>query len=317
MALSLTSSRSRGTTGLDIDGRFLAAAQTSNGQIVGGASAELPPGVVHDGEIMDVEGLAQALRAFFGTYDFPKKVRLGVSNQQIAVRHLELPAIDDDREREAAVRFQAADAIAMPLDEAILDHHVLYQEASPDGAERQHVVVVAARRAMIQRFVDTIREAGLKPAGIDLAAFALVRTLAPAPSGFEFGAVPDHGAARVYCHLGGVTNLAVAQGNNCLFTRPLSTASDDASDNVVAELAEEIRLSIDFYMAQAGAQPVSDVALSGPGAYGEGVAQRLEQFIGVPVSVADPLGGRDRGALPPEEDPSRYTVAVGLARGED
>src|SRR4051812_17097535 len=125
MALALGNKGPRGVVGLDIDGRFVAAVQATAGQITGAASQELIPGVVHDGEVVDVDALADALKNFFSGYNLPRRVEIGVSNQQIAVRHLELPRIEDERELAAAVRFQAADAIAMPLDEAVLDHHVL------------------------------------------------------------------------------------------------------------------------------------------------------------------------------------------------
>ena len=49
---------------------------------------------------------------------------LGVSNQQIVVRVIDMPRIDDASERDAALRFSAAETIAMPLDEAVLDHQI-------------------------------------------------------------------------------------------------------------------------------------------------------------------------------------------------
>lgn len=316
MALALGNKGPRGVVGLDIDGRFIAAVQATGDQVTQGASQELMPGVVHDGEVVDVDALSEALKAFFAGYNLPRRVEIGVSNQQIAVRHLELPRIEDERELGAAVRFQAADAIAMPLDEAVLDYHVLGGDVSPDGAERLRVVVVAARRAMIERFVEAARAAGLKPEGIDLSAFALVRALAAPPNPLDVGSLPHDQGARVYSHLGGITNLAVATGDTCLFARPLSTAWDSASgESTVAELAEEIRLSIDFYMAQPDARPVGDVVLSGPGSTQPELAGQLGSLISLPVSVADPLGGRDRSGLPPGEDPYRYTVAAGLALG--
>lgn len=316
MPLALGNKGPRGVVGLDIDGRFIAAVQSVNGQVTQAVSQELLPGVVHDGEVVDVDALGEALKAFFDGYKLPRRVEIGVSNQQIAVRHLELPRIEDERELAAAVRFQAADAIAMPLDEAVLDHHVLGHDVSPEGAERVRVVVVAARRAMIERFVEAARSAGLKTEGIDLSAFALVRALAGPPNPLEVVVLPQDQQARVYSHLGGITNLAVATGETCLFARPLSTAWDSTSgETTVAELAEEIRLSIDFYMAQPDARPVGDVVLSGPGSTQPELAPQLGSLINLPVSVADPLGGRDRSGIPPGEDPYRYTVATGLSLG--
>jgi type IV pilus assembly protein PilM len=308
MALSLGKKKASGSVGLDIDGSFLAAVQTSGGGVSRAVSTELAPGLINDGEVADVAGLAEAIALFFKRNDLPRSVNLGVANQQIAVRHLELPVIEDDREREAAVRFQAAEAIAMPLEEVVLDYQPTGEGVSADGVARMHVVVVAARDSMIERFVDAVRIAGLKTDGIDLNAFALVRTLATSASGDQ------EPTTRVYCHLAGVTNLAVAHGSTCLFTRALSTVWDDDAENTAAALAEEIRLSIEFYMAQPDARPVTDVVLSGPGSTQPGLADELGELIDLPVSGADPLGTLI-AAIPPEEDPYRHTVAAGLALG--
>jgi type IV pilus assembly protein PilM len=322
MALTLGKKNPRGSVGLDLDGAFVAAVQAQDGRISRAASMELPSGVITDGEVTDVERLTESLKTFFKENDLPTRVRLGVSNQQIVVRHLELPLIEEEAELAAAVRFQAAEAIAMPLDEAVLDYQVVGQATSAEGSPRLRVVVVAARQAMIERFVEGVRGAGLKPEGIDLNAFALVRALAKAEAvdaapvvADELGALPVQELACVYCHLGGVTNLAVAVGTNCLFTRPLSTDWSDAGEHVAAALAEEIRLSIDFYMAQPDARPVGEVQLSGPGSTAEGLAEELKALIHLPVAVADPLGGLDVNGALDGEDPHRHTVAAGLALG--
>src|SRR5436305_2264999 len=227
MALTRGKKNPRGSVGLDMDGSFVAAVHASDGRISRAASMELPSGVITDGEVTDVERLTESLKTFFKENDLPTRVRLGVSNQQIVVRHLELPLIEEEAELAAAVRFQAAEAIAMPLDEAVLDYQVVGQATSAEGSPRLRVVVVAARQAMIERFVEGVRGAGLKPEGIDLNAFALVRALAKSEAEAQApaaeGELEVQDLACVYCHLGGVTNLAVAVGSNCLLTRPLST----------------------------------------------------------------------------------------------
>jgi type IV pilus assembly protein PilM len=305
MALSLRKNTTRGSVGLDIDGRFLAAVQTENGRIAQAASMELPEGLVADGEVTDLEGLSAALKEFAGSAGLPRNVRLGVANQQIVVRLVELPRIENDAERDAAIRFQAAEAIAMPLDEAVLDHQVTAYDEDADGTKRMRVVLVAARQAMVESFAEATKKAGLRPEGIDLDAFALVRVLARN--------APEGESARVFCHLAGVTNLAIALGDSCLFTRPLSTVWD--GENAAAGLADEIRLSIDYYMAQPHAQPVGDVMLSGPGSRDEELVQALDAHLGMPTGVAEPLGGLDGSAVRPDDDPHRYTVAAGLSLG--
>jgi type IV pilus assembly protein PilM len=308
MKFSLRNSSSGGTVGLDIDGRYLAAAQVEGGRVVRGASLDLQAGLVADGEVVDRDGLADALKSFVMETGLPKSVRLGVSNQQIVVRLVELPRIEDEKQRDAAVRFQAAEAIAMPLDEAVLDHQVAGYTEAPDGSPRMQVVLVAARRSMVEALLEAAKAAGLKPESIDLDAFALVRTLAAAN-----GDQPEE-TARVYCHLGGVTNLAIAVGSACYFTRPLSALWDD--EDAGSRLADEIRLSIDYYMTQAQAKPVGEVVLSGPGSADDSLAESLGLHLGLPTTVAPPLGVLDRSALGSSEDPHRLTVAAGLAMGK-
>jgi type IV pilus assembly protein PilM len=314
MNFRIRKSSPRGSVGLDIDGAFLAAAQVSGGAVTRVASTELAPGLMSEGEVVDPVGLAEALKTFFDRNSLPRSVRLGVANQQIAVRQVQLPFIEDARERDAAVRFQAAEAIPMPLEEVVLDYALVGESTSSEGAAQMSMIVVAARESMVMPLVEAIRDAGIKPLGVDLNAFALVRLLAAGSGADEEGATQEQGA-RVYCHLAGTTNLAVAAGSSCLFTRPLSTTWDSHADDTASALAEEIRLSIDFYMTQPESHPVSEVVLSGPGANAPGLPEELGSLLTMPVSVADPLGGLV-DALPAQEDPYVYSVAAGLAMGE-
>ncbi len=306
MANSRSTSGPNGSVGLDLDGDFLSAVTVSDGRIQSAISSDLPEGVMHDGEVVDSDALGQVLKEIFRAAGLPRDVRLGVANQQIVVRQLELPQIEQEKDLEAAVRFQAAEAIAMPLDEVVLDFHRVGDGVDAEGNPRTNGGVVAARDSMIERLVDAVRSAGLRPVGIDLNAFALVRTLAS-------GARDD--SARVYCHLGAVTNLAIAVGPNCLFTRPLATRADGSGLIDGFALAEEIRLSIDFYLAQPETRPVREIVLSGPRATADGLAEELGSATGLEIVAAEPLGSYDRASLPAGEDARRHTVALGLSLG--
>jgi type IV pilus assembly protein PilM len=306
MALRLGNKAARGSVGLDIDGTYVAAVAVTDGVIQAAASADMPAGLVREGEVEDPDGLATFLKDFFRAHSFGKAVHLGVANQQIAVRSLDIPAIEDAQERNAAVRFQASEAVAMPLDEAVLDYQVIGHGSAGEGTGMMRVIVVAAREPMIMRLVDAVRGAGLRPDGIDLSAFALLRIVAQ--NGGDQ-------AARVYCHLGGVTNLAVGVGNTCVFTRPLATVWDGGSAEFVGSLAEEIRLSMDYYTGQPDAQPIHEILLSGPGSQRPGMTDQVGSLVGLQVSVAPPLGNLGAASLGMGEDPARYTVAAGLALG--
>ncbi|HXV04742.1 MAG TPA: type IV pilus assembly protein PilM [Solirubrobacterales bacterium] len=225
--------KTEGAVGLDIEAGSIAAAElkgANSSQLVGAAVEPLAAGAFQEGEVTDPESLTEALKSFFSKHKLSKRVRLGIGNQRVVVRMLRLPAIEDPKEMEAAVRFQAQEQIAMPLDQAVLEHQVVGGVAAEEGAAPQvDVVVVAARRDMVSSFLEPIRRAGLEPVGVDLSAFGMIRALAgvgaiaqngdgaDAEATVELAARPEE--AVLYCKVGDSMNLAVARGRACLFTR--------------------------------------------------------------------------------------------------
>lgn len=222
--LSLTKQKKTDAlVGLDIEAGSIAATEVAvNGtaQVKASAIGSLDPGTFHEGEVLDPDRLAAALKSLFAEHKLSKRVRLGIGNQRVVVRTVRLPAIEDPKEMEAAVRFQAQEQVPMPLDQAVLEHQVVGGVAAEEGGAAQvDVVVVAARRDMVASFIEPIRRAGLDPVGVDLSAFGMIRALASVAAGAGAEADAPAAGAVLYCNLGDVTNLAVARGNACLFTR--------------------------------------------------------------------------------------------------
>lgn len=241
-SLSLGRKKATGLAGLNIEAGGVAVAEvSSNGSTHVAASAVYPlrPGVFHEGEVIDPDGLVAALKDLYSSHKLSKRVRVGVGNQRVIVRTLRLPAIEDPKEMEAAIRFQAQEQIPMPLDHAVLQHQVVGGVPAQEGTGPQvDVVVIAARRDMITSLVEPLRRAGLEPAGIDLSAFGMIRALAPlaAPASqpeSDGGAQSEE--AILYCNVGDVLNLAVARGRACLFTR----VSGTGMEAIIARLSTE------------------------------------------------------------------------------
>ena len=102
---------------------------------------------------------------------------------------------------------------------------------------------------------------------------------------------------------------AARQSNRLLFVRDRSGVAFDVSDgvevvkfglrSVAPQLADEIRLSIDYYMTQPQAKPVGEIVVSGPGSGDEQLVESLGVHLGLPTTVAAPLGVLDRSALAP------------------
>jgi type IV pilus assembly protein PilM len=225
--------RGQSVVGLDIQPGYVAAVQAHiNGgiSVQQAAGAPLPPDALREGEVLDERSLSEALRDLFAQTGLAKRVRVGLANQRTVLRTLELPPVTDRKELAAAVRFQAEDQVPMPLAHAVLDFHSLGVIDTPAGP-RQRVIVVAAQREMVERLLRAVRAAGLRPEGIDLSAFALIRSLyRPVGAG-----APADGSERVlYLNVGGLTNMAIAEGRICRFTRVVG----GGLEAMAAEIAE-------------------------------------------------------------------------------
>jgi type IV pilus assembly protein PilM len=214
-SLNLSLGRRSGAkvVGLDIQPGHVTAVQAHvNGSIVAehAAALPLPADTVREGEVLDESVLAETLRELFRDNSLSKRVRVGVANQRTVLRTLELPPVTDRKEIATAVRFEAQEQVPMPLSNAVLDFHPLGIHDTPAGP-RQQVVLVAAQRDMIQRLLAAVRAAGLRPEGVDLSAFALIRSL--------YRRDLEHDGRVLYLNVDGLTNMAIAEGAVCRFTR--------------------------------------------------------------------------------------------------
>lgn len=220
--------------GLDIQPGHVAAVQAHvNGSIVveRAVALPLPADTVREGEVLDEGVLGETLRELFRDSRLNKRVRVGVANQRTVLRTLELPPVTDRKELAAAVSFQAQDQVPMPLSNAVLDFHPLGVHDTPAGP-RQQVVLVAAQRDMVQRLLAAIRHAGLRPEGVDLSAFALIRSLYRPDS--------EDQSRVLYLNVDGLTNMAIAEGSICRFTRVVG----GGLEAMASELAERRGIAV-------------------------------------------------------------------------
>jgi type IV pilus assembly protein PilM len=256
-------------------------------------------------------------------------VRLGIATNRIGVRTLEIAGINDPKQLANAIRFRAQEALPIPIDEAVLDYHVLSESTNADGENVRKILLVLAYRDLIDRYVSACKKAGIQLVGIDLEAFALLRALA-APREEAVAAQ----AALVAVTVGyDRTTFAVSDGRVCEFTRvldwgghslnvALARALDLAPSEVeqvkrelsldgvevpegltaeqagkarealtrqVQSFARELVSSLQFYQNQPGSLGIGEIVLTGGTAHLQGLSEALEKLIGVHVRVGDPL----------------------------
>jgi type IV pilus assembly protein PilM len=341
--------------GLKIGASQIAAARVMNNgstpRLLQLVRKPLEPGIIVAGEVRDVAGLAQALGAFFAENKLPRKgIRLGLGTNRIGVRSLDVEGIDDVRQLANAVRFRAHEALAIPMDQAVLDYHVTSETQTESGGVSRRILLAAAYREPIDHYIEAFRAAHLELAGIDVEAFALLRAVAPSSR-----VDPESGAAAVVAVALGHdrSTLAISDGTVCDFMRvlewggskldgaisrslgltleeaadvkeQLSLTADAGEDPRLARarvavlgelegLARELIASLQFYQSEPGSLPISEILVTGGTSQLPGLPAELERLIKARVRAADPLSAVV--SLPgtsERDDLASMAIAIGL-----
>ena len=343
------------TVGLKIGASSLSAAAVEvNGsaKLVQISREPIPRGIVAGGEVKDVPALTEALKFFFKRHGLSKRnVRVGIANNRIGVRTIELTGIEDPKQIANAVRFRAQEALPIPVDQALLDFQVL-GETVEDGQSKKRVLLVVAYRELVDAYSLACREAGIKLAGVDLEAFALLRALMPPEVSI------GEKSALVAVTMGSErSTLGVSDGQSCEFARviewggmsltiALSRALDidveaaelmksnisldgaEVPEGLTAEQAAKARealntalqgfsrelvSSLQFYQSQPDSLGIREVVLAGGTARLAGLATALNRLVGVNVRVGDPLVGISVGQKVKGGMPdASHAVPIGL-----
>lgn len=340
--------------GLDIGASAVRVAQVGSGRggnsLLSFAQVALPHGAVVDGEIQDAGPVSEAIAQLWKRAKIrSKKAVLGVSNQRVVVRQVDLPYLEE-KEFRSSLRFQAADYIPMSVEDAQLDFIVIDDYTTESQEHMMRVLLIAAATDMVDNFVSTASAGGVDPLGIDLTPFAIARAVSASARG-ETGvagseAIIDVGAAT--------TNILIHHNGEPRFVRILLVGGDDATralseelsisfeeaeatkfdlgggvgpeaakkllDREVGALVDEIRGSLDYYLSQEDSEPVSSIVLTGGGSLTSGLSQRLEQTLKTQVQIGSPLSQLNvsRSGLAEDQIAQVEPVAaaaVGLALG--
>ena len=308
----------------------------------------LPPGAVRDGEVAEPSTVASALQQLWNQSKFSTRaVNLGVGNQRIVVRELELPWLPMSQLR-ASLPFQVSELLPMSTDQALLD---FYPTSEFDGPNGRMVggMLVAASRDTVNSNVLAASAAGLKVQMVDLSAFALLRALARGELAHRTVALVDIGAR--------VTTVVIAAQGVPRFIRSLASGGQDLTDSIASSLSvsgpeaeqlkrelvigatvspelqaaaesvrnltqtlvESIRNTFVYYASNNPRAGIELAVLTGGGTRLPGLGQYLSSASRLPVTFGDPLAGVKLGRAVTKAQlagsESLVAMAIGLGYG--
>jgi type IV pilus assembly protein PilM len=309
--------------------------------------AKLPPEAIVQGAFLNSGAITDAIREAVASAGIKaKSVATAVSGHSVIVKKISLPTMTRE-ELEESIRWEAEQYIPFDINEVNLDFQIL------EGGESEgqmDVLLVAAKKDLIDDYVHVITDAGLRPVVLDVAAFAV-------ENAFEanHGAGADEVVALV--NVGSqVVNINILSKGAPAFTRDISTggnayteeiqkalsvswdeaerikiggAAREESQDVVPQEVEqairgvtdtvigEISRSLDFFAATAAESRIGRVMITGGGSRVSGFESAFHAKTNLPVSRLNPLermipSGRFDADLLEEWGPS-LAVGVGLA----
>lgn len=278
-------------------------------------SATLPEGAVDDGTLNDPEVVGKAIAELLKNLKIKKKkIGFSISGYSVIVKKVNL-AVMSEKELEEHIQAEAEQYIPFDIDDVYLDFQDL--KTNKEGADRTDVMLVAAKKEIVDEYLEMLEGLDLQPVIVDVDGFALENTYEYNYPKDENVALVDIGAAKMNINIisKGISVVArdIVVGSRQL-TEQIQNAFDIEFDEAEAlklghipagdrqeQIEEifsttctqwvlEIKKAIDLYHANHADAPLSRLVLSGGGSKVSGLAEFLASETGLSVELFNPFG---------------------------
>jgi type IV pilus assembly protein PilM len=282
--------------GLDIGSRSIKAAQIVDSKrgpaLKHFGIVDIAHGAIEEGTINDPESVAQSIQQLFKSNGIKESnVAVSIGGYSVIVKKINVQTMAEEQLQET-IHFEAEQYIPFDISDVNLDFQILGEnETNPN---QMNVFLVAAKKEMVNDYINLVNLAGLNPCIVDVEAFALQNTF---ESNYDLQddniALIDIGASK--------TSLNILKGTSSVFMRDVSLGCGQINqkimsliectfeeaeqlkygDNpdkltpedlkgivssVVADWCTEIRRALDFFYSTYPEDQIKRIILSGGGA---------------------------------------------------
>ncbi|HLG18312.1 MAG TPA: type IV pilus assembly protein PilM [Bdellovibrionota bacterium] len=319
-------SRNKSLVGLDIGSsavKLVELKQTKKGlELLHFKMVPLPPEAIVDGAIMNSNAVVDAITELIGQEKLKRKdVAISVSGHSVIVKKIKLPQMTE-QELEESIQWEAEQYIPFDITDVNLDVQILGNDEQDVG--QMEVLLVAAKKDMINDHTAVVMEAGLQPLVLDVDAFCIENMFEAnygAPQ--ETVVLADIGASLI--------NINILRNGISTFTRDISMGGNQFTEEIQKQLnvsreeaeslklggelggptetteavipqevggiirsvsetmAAEIQRSLDFFAATAADDKIAKIYLTGGSSKVPGLPAIIEQKVGIPVEIANPF----------------------------
>jgi type IV pilus assembly protein PilM len=285
--------------------------------LVSFGSAPLPPEAIVDGALMNSAAIVQAIQELVAQQKVKtREVAIGVRGHSVIIKKISMPRMTQE-ELDESIQWEAEQYIPFDVKDVNIDTQIL----TPDGdaAGQMDVLLVAAKKDMINDYTSVCAEAGLTATVVDVDAFAVQNAFeASYDASADTVVLINVGAAvsNINVISRGVTTFTrdITMGGNAFteeIQKQLNISYDEAEalkvggqgetdavvpqevERVIQGVAEqmggEIQRSLDFYASTAADGKIAKAYLSGGTARVPALFKVVEARAGVPVEILNPF----------------------------
>ncbi len=308
--------------GLDIGSSCVKIAElteSSNGVVLTSfAMMPLARGVVVDGAVVQKEALIAVIRELYKKSGCKrKKIVTSISGNSVIVKKASFAQMEENEL--GSLIHDEADKY-LPFDDmSLVDYDFQIIGENPYNPSQMEVLIVAAKKEIVEGYLDAVTGAGLTPVIMDVDSFALETLYG------ESYDINDQDLSVLVNIGAGITNMNVVKGGMSIFTRDFTLGGDSITESIArnmgvsfeeAEKAKiegygddppsrelflsglimyadticsEIERSIDYFRSTFGQENINRVLLSGGGALTPGIADELERRLGIDTEIVNPF----------------------------
>ena len=292
--------KSKLALGLDIGSSSVKLVHLKEGkrgyQLLAWGEAPLPPEAVVDNQLMNSAAIVEAIRELVAQQKVKvKDVAIGVRGHSVIIKRISMPFMSQE-DLDESIQWEAEQYIPFDVKDVNIDTQILTPQA--DAAGQMDVLLVAAKKDMINDFTSVCAEAGLTVTVVDVDAFSV-------QNAFEASYPQAPGQPVVLINVGAaVTNINIVNNGLATFTRDITVGGNAFTE----EIQKQLNIS---------AEEAEALKVGGHGETDAVVPQEVERVI---QGVADQMGGEIQRSLDfhaataPDVHPTRVYLSGGTAR---
>ena len=305
----------------------------------------LPPNAVVEKNIVEVEAVGDAIkRAVARSGTRAKHAVAAVAGSSVITKMIPMPADLDEDELEAQVELEAVNYVPYPIEEVNLDFEVL--GPMPNTPDTVQVLLAASRSENVEVRASALELGGLIPRVMDVEAFAIENAFALLADQLS---APRDGLVALIDSGATMTTLNVLRNGRTIYSREQVFGCKQLTDEVMrryglsyeeaglakrqgglpesyqAEVLEpfkeamvqQVSRLLQFFYAGSEFNRVDQIVLAGGCASIPGIGPMVEEQLGVPTLIANPLANMTLGprvqAHALAQDAPALMIACGLA----